>query len=65
MQAIKKILHYLKGTQNVGLWYPTSNNFELIDYSNANFARFKIDRKSIPGTCQLLGERLASWFSKK
>lgn len=34
-------------------------------YSNANFVRCKIDRKSKFGTCQILGRRLVSWFSKK
>ncbi|KAI4365602.1 hypothetical protein MLD38_021570 [Melastoma candidum] len=34
-------------------------------YSDADFAGCKIDRKSTYGTCQLLGDMLISWHSKK
>ena len=37
----------------------------LMGYSDADFAGCKIDRKSTSGTCQFLGGRLVSWFSKK
>jgi len=65
LNASKKILRYLKGTQSVGLWYPRGGSFELMGYSDADFAGCKIDRKSTSGTCQFLGGRLVSWFSKK
>ena len=65
LNAAKRILKYLKGTQNVGLWYPKDSPFELIGYSDADFAGCKIDRKSTSGTCQFLGDRLVSWHSKK
>ena len=63
--ATKRVLKYLKGTQNVGLWYPRDSPFELIGYSDADFVGWKIDRKSTSGTCQFLGDRLVSWHSKK
>ncbi|XP_019160754.1 PREDICTED: uncharacterized protein LOC109157309, partial [Ipomoea nil] len=63
--ATKKIIRYLKGTINVGLWYPKEGDFTLTGYSDADFAGCKIDRKSTSGTCQFLGGRLVSWFSKK
>ncbi|MEQ5213037.1 hypothetical protein ABN235_18975, partial [Morganella morganii] len=47
LSAAKKILRYLKGTQSVGLWYPKSDVFDLVGYSDADFAGCKIDRKSI------------------
>jgi hypothetical protein len=34
LKAIKRILRYLKYTQNVGLWYPKGAKFELIGYSD-------------------------------
>ncbi|KAL8147589.1 hypothetical protein AgCh_005055 [Apium graveolens] len=41
------------------------SDFKLIGYSDADFAGCKIDRKSTSGSCQFLGGRLVSWFSKK
>ncbi|XP_073121350.1 uncharacterized protein [Henckelia pumila] len=63
--AGKKILRYFKGTQNVGLWYAKHNSFNLVGYSDANYAGCKLDRKSTSGSCQFLGDRLISWCSKK
>ena len=63
--AAKRILKYLKGTQSVGLWYPKDSSFNLISYSDADYAGCKIDRKSTSRTCQFLGDRLISWHSKK
>ncbi|XP_047321131.1 uncharacterized mitochondrial protein AtMg00810-like [Impatiens glandulifera] len=63
--AIKRILKYLKGTQDVELWYPKDSSFNIISYSDADYADCKIDRKSTSGTCQFLGDRLVSWYSKK
>ena len=47
------------------MWYPKSDNFELICYSDADFGGNKVDRKSTSGTCQFLGYSLVSWHSKK
>ncbi|KAL8119211.1 hypothetical protein AgCh_016649 [Apium graveolens] len=54
--AVKRIFKYLKGTADLGLWYPRESNFKLIGYSDADFAGCKIDRKSTSGNCQFLGE---------
>ncbi|KAK6146449.1 hypothetical protein DH2020_020318 [Rehmannia glutinosa] len=61
----KRILRYLKGCQEVSLWYPKEGGFKLIGYSDSNYAGCRVDRKSTSGTCQMLGNRLVSWFSKK
>jgi hypothetical protein len=65
LNATKRILRYLKHTQNVGLCYPKGANFELIGYSDSDDARCKVERRSTSGTCQLLGRSLVSWSSKK
>ncbi|XP_022682218.1 uncharacterized protein LOC101773699 [Setaria italica] len=65
LKAIKRILRYLKHISNVGLWHPKGSNFELIAYSDSDYAGCKVDRKSTSGTCQLLGRSLVSWSSKK
>ncbi|KAI4312619.1 hypothetical protein MLD38_037423 [Melastoma candidum] len=62
---VKRIFRYLSGTTNLGLWYSKRSLFDLIGYSDADFAGCKIDRKSTSGTCQLLGDMLISWHSKK
>lgn len=63
--AVKRIFRYLKGTPVLGLWYPKESPFDLVGYTDADYAGCKIDRKSTSGLCQLLGNRLVSWFSKK
>jgi hypothetical protein len=55
----------LKHTQNVGLWYPKGAKFELIGYSDSDYAGCKIERRSTSGTCQLLERSLVFWSSKK
>jgi hypothetical protein len=65
LKATKRILRYLKHTQNVGLWYPKGENFELIGYFDSDYAGCKVERRSTSGTCQLLGRSLVSWSSKK
>jgi hypothetical protein len=65
LRAVKRIMRYLVYTPKFGLWYPKGSTFYLIGYSDANWARCKIDRNSTSGTCQFLGRSLVSWASKK
>jgi hypothetical protein len=58
-------MRYLVLTPNLGLWYPKGSHFELLGYSDADYVRYKVDRKSTSGTCQFLGLSLVSWSSKK
>jgi len=64
-KATKRILKYLKGITNVGLWYPSDSNVILSGFSDFDYAGCKLDRKSTSGTCHLLGSSLISWNSKK
>ena len=63
--AVKRILRYLVATPCFGIWYPKGSNFDLIGYSDSDYAGCKVDRKSTSGTCQFLGRSLVSWNSKK
>jgi hypothetical protein len=65
LRAVKRIMQYLVYTPKFGLWYPKGSTFDLIGYSNANYAGCKIDRKSTSGTCQFLERSIVSWASKK
>jgi hypothetical protein len=65
LRAVKRIISYLVLTPNLGLWYPKGSHFELLGYSDAEYARCKVDRNSTSRTCQFLGQSLVSWSSKK
>jgi hypothetical protein len=65
LMAVKRILRYLVHTPNLGLWYPKGSTFDLLGYSDLDYAGCKVDRKSTTGTCQFLGRSLVSWSSKK
>jgi len=61
----KRILKYLQGTKEVGLWYLCQVSLNLIDYCDSDFAWCKINKKSTSGTCHLFGSSLISWHCKK
>ena len=65
LMAVKRILRYLIHTPNLGLWYPKGSKFDLLGYSNSDYAGCKVDQKSTSGICQFLGRSLVSWSSKK
>ncbi|KAJ9561595.1 hypothetical protein OSB04_006755 [Centaurea solstitialis] len=65
LAAVKRILRYLKGTPELGLWYPKDSSFELISFTDSDSGGCKLDRKSTSGSCQFLGDKLVSWTSKK
>nr|GEV76065.1 hypothetical protein [Tanacetum cinerariifolium] len=64
LHAVKRIFRYLKGKSHLGLWYPKDSPFNLVAYSNSDYARASLDRKSTTGGCQFLGCRLISWQCK-
>ena len=65
LNAIKRIFKSLSGSLYLGLWYPRNSSFDLISYSDMDFAGSLLDRKSTFKTCLFLGQCLVSWFSKK
>jgi len=65
LSFVKRIIRYLLGTMNIGLWYPKNSTCNLIRYSDSDFAGSKTDRKSTNGTCHFIGSALVSWHSKK
>ena len=48
--AVKRILRYLVATPCFGLWYPKGSTFDLVGYSDSDYAGCKVDRKSTSGT---------------
>nr|GEY16171.1 hypothetical protein [Tanacetum cinerariifolium] len=65
LKEVKRIFHYLRGTVNTGLWYSKDSGFELVGFSDADYAGCKDNFKSISGGGQFLGEKMVSWSSKK
>ncbi|GKE24359.1 putative ribonuclease H-like domain-containing protein, partial [Tanacetum coccineum] len=63
--AVKRIFRYLKGKLTLGLWYFRDSAFELVAYTDSDYAGATQDRKSTTGGCQFLGNRLISWQCKK
>ena len=62
--AVKRIFHYLNGTIDLDLWYCIGTHIDLTYYLDVDFAGYKVDRKSISGTCHFLGHLLVSWHSE-
>ena len=65
MLAAKRIIRYLKGTSNLGIWYFKDSSLNLVAYIDADYEGCKIDKKSTTGTCQFLELNLISWHYKK
>nr|KYP33442.1 hypothetical protein KK1_045701 [Cajanus cajan] len=51
LQAIKRILRYLKGTANPGINFYRSQIFSLLGYCDVDYARDKWERKSTSRGC--------------
>ncbi|GJZ05307.1 putative ribonuclease H-like domain-containing protein [Tanacetum coccineum] len=65
LYAVKRIFRYLKGQPKLGIWYPKDSPFDLVAYTDSDYAGASLDRKSTIGGCQFLGCRLISWQYKK
>ncbi|GKA39298.1 putative ribonuclease H-like domain-containing protein [Tanacetum coccineum] len=65
LHAVKRIFRYLKGQPKLGLWYPKDSPFDLVAYTDSDYAGASLDRKSTIGGCQFLGCRLILWQCKK
>ncbi|GJU38178.1 putative ribonuclease H-like domain-containing protein [Tanacetum coccineum] len=65
LYAVKRICRYLKGQPKLCLWYPKDSPFDLVAYTDNDYAGASLDRKSTTGGCQFLGCRLISWQCKK
>nr|GEW88511.1 hypothetical protein [Tanacetum cinerariifolium] len=65
LHAVKRIFRYLKGKPHLGLWYPKDSPFNLVAYSDSDFAGASLDMKSTKWVCQFFGCILISWQCKK
>nr|GEX39296.1 putative ribonuclease H-like domain-containing protein [Tanacetum cinerariifolium] len=51
LHAVKRIFRYLKGKPYLGLWYPKDSSFNLVSYSDSDYAGASFGRKSTTGGC--------------
>nr|GEV05197.1 ribonuclease H-like domain-containing protein [Tanacetum cinerariifolium] len=65
LNAMKRIFRYLKGQPKLGLWYPRDSSFDLEAFSDSDYVRASLDRKSTTRGCQFLGKRPILWQCKK
>nr|GEY03529.1 putative RNA-directed DNA polymerase [Tanacetum cinerariifolium] len=65
LKEVKRIFRYLRGTVNMGLWYPKDSSFELTAFLDVDHSGCIDSHKSTSGGIQFLGDKLVSWMSKK
>ncbi|GJU38040.1 putative ribonuclease H-like domain-containing protein, partial [Tanacetum coccineum] len=53
--AVKRIFRYLKGKPTLGLWYSRDSLFELVAYTDSDYAGATQDRKSTTGESKTSG----------
>ncbi|GJX97393.1 ribonuclease H-like domain-containing protein [Tanacetum coccineum] len=64
LNAMKRVLRYLRGTTDFGLQLFRSPTSQLIAYSDAYWAGCPAMRRSTSGYCAFLGDNLLAWSSK-
>ncbi|KAI4357505.1 hypothetical protein L6164_001448 [Bauhinia variegata] len=65
LQGAKRILRYIKGTLNEGIFYANINFVNLVGYTDSDWGGDIETRKSISGYVFHLGSGAISWSSKK
>ncbi|KAL0451427.1 UNVERIFIED_CONTAM: Retrovirus-related Pol polyprotein from transposon RE2 [Sesamum latifolium] len=59
------VVRYLRGTPTKGLFFPSTSNFMLRAYCDADWASCTDSRRSLTGFYTFLGDVLMSWKTKK
>nr|GEX75616.1 uncharacterized mitochondrial protein AtMg00810-like [Tanacetum cinerariifolium] len=65
LKEVKRIFRYLRGTVDMGIWYPKGSRFDLTAFLDADHAGCIDSRKITSGGIRFLGDKLVSWMSKK
>lgn len=65
LMAVKRILRYLQGTTNFGIFYRKGGNKELTAFMDSDYAGSLEDTKSTSGYAFILSSGAIAWSSKK
>ena len=65
LDAVHRLLRYLKGSSGQGLFFPSKGDLNLVGFCDADWAGDITTRRSVTGYCVFLGKALISWKNKK
>ncbi|KAK2967234.1 hypothetical protein RJ640_002061 [Escallonia rubra] len=65
LDAVYGVLRYLKGTPGKGLFFKRGDDRMVEIYTDADWARSLVDRRSTSGYCTYVWGNLVTWRSKK
>jgi hypothetical protein len=65
MEAVMRILRYLKGSPGRGIMFEKHGHLKIAGYTDADWAGSVCDRKSTTGYFTFVGGNLVTWRSKK
>ena len=65
LNAVKRIIKYVGGTCDYGLFYNKESNLSFAGFSDSDWGGNADDRKSTTGGCFYVGANLVAWMSEK
>ncbi|XP_031277700.1 uncharacterized protein LOC116136136 [Pistacia vera] len=65
LKATKRVLRYIKGSVELGVWFKKTKNLPLIGYSDSDRVRCINDMRSTSGYVFFLNSGAICWLSKK
>ncbi|XP_048501594.1 secreted RxLR effector protein 161-like [Beta vulgaris subsp. vulgaris] len=65
LEAVRRLLRYVKGTIDYGILYRNDKEFEVVRYCDADYAGDLDTRRSTTGYVFNLGSGAVSWCSKR
>ncbi|XP_022751424.1 uncharacterized protein LOC111300070 [Durio zibethinus] len=64
-KAAKRVLRYVKGTSELGIWFKKNESSRLVGFTDSDWAGSHKDMKSTSGYVFFIGLNVFSWNSKK
>ncbi|GJS89169.1 copia protein [Tanacetum coccineum] len=62
LEAVKRILRYIKGTTHLRLWYPKGTDIEIVVYADSDHAEDYVERKKSLAYYVVRGMLFDIWF---